>query len=274
MAYFGVYREYVPVGTRRARGEAELRRLLRREKRVPVPVRVEGRKIVRTFWGRAWCDNLERYSDFASRLPRGRNYVRNGSLLDLQVLPGAVRAYVAGYALYTVDVSIAALAARRWRALVSTCASQIGSLIGLLRGELSDDVLTALTDPRRGLFPEPREIRMRCSCPDAAVMCKHVAATLYGVGVRLDQRPELFFTLRQVDQADLIGGIETRDVLGGVGRKSGPSRKQIAARDLESIFGIDIVPEAGLPAGRSAAARRSARTRPGGHRSTRASETV
>src|SRR5262249_42678364 len=146
--------------------------------------------------GHSWCHNLERYSDFASRLPRGRRYVRNGSVLDLRIQPGAVRAYVAGHALYTVDVSITPLAARRWRAVVSTCGSRIGSLISLLRGELSNDVMAVLTHARKGLFPEPREIRMACSCPDAAVMCKHVAATLYGVGARLDHAPELFFTLR------------------------------------------------------------------------------
>jgi uncharacterized Zn finger protein len=237
------FREYVPVGARRTRGALELRRLLRAEKRRPVPIVVDGRKIVRTFWGRAWCENLERYSDFASRLPRGRSYARNGSVLDLQIVPGAVRAYVAGYELYTIDVSIAPLSARRWRGVVSACGSGIGSVIGLLRGELPDDVLAVLTDGRRGLFPEPREIRMRCSCPDAAVMCKHVAATLYGVGVRLDQRPELFFTLRRVNQEDLVQGAATRDVLGVAGRRKNGA-KRIASDELESIFGIEMLPEA------------------------------
>ncbi|TMA81151.1 MAG: hypothetical protein E6J56_02660 [Deltaproteobacteria bacterium] len=237
------FREYLPVGARRARGALELRRLLRAEKRRAAPIVVDGRKIVRTFWGRAWCENLERYSDFASRLPRGRSYARNGSVLDLQIVPGAARAYVAGYELYTVDVSIAPLPARRWRGVVCACGSEIGSVIGLLRGELPDDVLAVLTDGRRGLFPEPREIRMRCSCPDAAVMCKHVAATLYGVGVRLDQRPELFFTLRQVNQEDLVQGAATRDVLGVTTRRKNGA-KRIASDELESIFRIEMLPEA------------------------------
>jgi len=236
------YREYVPVEARRARGAVELRRVLRAEKRRADPIVIQGRKITRTFWGRAWCENLERYSDFASRLPRGRNYARNGSVLDLRIVPGGVRAYVAGHELYTVDVSIAALPGRRWRAVVSACGSEIGSLIALLRGELPDRVLAVLTDGRRGLFPEPREIRMRCSCPDAAVMCKHVAATLYGVGVRLDQRAELFFTLRQVDQEDLVAGASARDVIGR--RSDDGRRKRIASDDLANIFGIEMLPEA------------------------------
>jgi uncharacterized Zn finger protein len=238
------YREYVPVGVRRARGQVELRRRLRAEKRRPAPVVVQGRAIVRTFWGQAWCRNLERYSDFASRLPRGRNYARNGSILDLQVLAGTVRAYVAGSELYTVEVSITPLGSRRWRGVVSACGSRIGSLIGLLRGELSDDIMAVLTEPTRGLFPEPREIRMRCSCPDFATMCKHVAATLYGVGVRLDQQPELFFTLRNVDQADLVGRagtVNVFDAVGGNGKQT--KRKRIAADQLESIFGIEIAAE-------------------------------
>jgi uncharacterized Zn finger protein len=238
-----VFREYLPVRARRARGEVELRRLLRAEKRRPVPVVLQGRTIARTFWGRAWCDNLERYGDFASRLPRGRNYVRNGSVLDLAIVPGAVRAYVAGYELYTVDVSIAALGSRRWRGVVSACSSRIASVIGLLRGELADDVLAVLTAAKRGLFPEPREIRMRCSCPDAAVMCKHVAATLYGVGVRLDQEPALFFTLRQVNQDDLIGRAGMPNVVGAP-EASGAGRNTIASEKLESIFGIEMLPQA------------------------------
>ena len=149
------FQPYVPVAERRARAGVELRRLLRPHGRRPAPIIVEGRAIARTFWGRAWCANLERYSDFASRLPRGRTYARNRSVLDLEIRPGAVRAYVAGYDLYTVEVSIRPLAARRWRAVVSACGSRIASAVALLRGELSDDVLAALTHAKQGLFPEP-----------------------------------------------------------------------------------------------------------------------
>jgi uncharacterized Zn finger protein len=240
---WGFYRPYVPVGLKRERGERALRRLLRGEKRAAAPVVAAKRAIVQTFWGRAWCENLERYSDFASRLPRGRQYIRNGSVLDLQVRAGRVRAHVAGSSLYTVDVSIAPLARRRWQAVVAACTGKIGSLIGLLRGELSRDVLAVLTDPQRGLFPAPREIAMQCSCPDWATMCKHVAATLYGVGVRLDETPDLFFTLRGVTQTDLVARAAATDVTAAAGiTRGGTGRKRIAANDLGAIFGIEVAP--------------------------------
>ena len=57
-----------------------------------------------------------------------------------------------------------------------------------------------------GLFPTPQEISLGCSCPDGARMCKHVAAVLYGVGARLDHQPELLFTLRAVEPAQLLAG--------------------------------------------------------------------
>ena len=270
MAWGYGFRDYVSVGERRARGQLELARMLRAEKRRAAPVVVEGHAIARTFWGQAWCRNLERYGDFASRLPRGRNYARNGSILDLQILPGSVRAYVAGYELYTIEVTIDRLAARRWTGVVSACGSNIGSVIGLLRGELSDGVMAVLTDARRGLFPEPREIRMRCSCPDAAVMCKHVAATLYGVGARLDRQPELFFTLRQVDQADLVADPHPGGALGAAAGGRKPKQTRIATKALESIFGIEIASDGAVDAGTGASrARRRVRTSSRGARRLR-----
>ena len=254
-----VFRTYIPVAERRTRGQSLLARLLRTEKRRAAPIVIDGRAIAHTFWGQSWCRNLERYSDFASRLPRGRNYARNGSILDLRILPGRVTAYVAGHDLYTVDVSIAPLPTRRWQRVVSASRSNIGSVIDLLRGELSAKVMTALTDAKRGLFPEPREIDMQCSCPDSAVMCKHVAATLYGVGARLDERPELFFTLRQVDHAELIASAHATDALvtiRGNGRANGP---RVATKTLENIFGIDIAADVTEPAARPSPAPRRAR---------------
>ena len=234
---------YVPVAERRARAERELAKQAKRTGETPSPVRIEGKAIVTTFWGKAWCENLERYSDFANRLPRGRTYVRNGSVLDLRIEPGAVRARVAGQSLYTIDIQVRRLAAARWRSLKRECTGKIGSLVGLLRGQLSADVLALLARPRTGLFPEPADLSMDCSCPDWAGMCKHIAASLYGVGARLDAQPELFFALREVDQAELISAAaETAVVPARRARKV----KEIAPDQLGAVFGIDL--EEPLPA--------------------------
>ena len=152
----------------------------------PDPNTIEGRTIASTFWGKAWCENLERYSDYANRLPRGRTYVRNGSVVDLALLPGKVAARVSGSRLYTVTIEVTPLAKARWKALCKDCAGAIDSVVELLQGRFAKGVMERLCHAKTGLFPAPAEIRFACTCPDWASMCKHVAASLYGVGARLD----------------------------------------------------------------------------------------
>lgn len=243
MARYGLdgwnyYPPYLSVAEKRAHGARELVKLLKRSKRAAEPVVLAHRKrqLAATFWGRAWADNLERYADLANRLPRGRAYLRNGSVLDLTIGRGRVEAYVAGTELYRVTIDIAPLTRARWRRVVARCTGRIGSLVGLLRGELSEDVLAVLTDAKDGLFPEPRQLTLDCSCPDGALVCKHVAAVLYGVAIRLDARPELFFELRQLDQAELSGSAAAAVVA----RPRPVAGKRIAADRLSSVFGIEL----------------------------------
>ncbi len=239
MAYDGwdYYPPYVSVAQRKAQGLVVLAKLLTKSKRTAEPVVASRkRRMTTTFWGQAWADNLERYADLANRLPRGRAYLRNGSVLDLVIASGRIEAYVAGSELYHVTIGIAPLAKARWRHVVTRCTGRIGSLVGLLRGELSDDVLAVLTHAKDGLFPEPREMALDCSCPDSAGVCKHIAAVLYGVGIRLDVRPELFFVLRQVDQAELLRSATE----GAVSRARPAAGKRIAEDRLSAVFGIAL----------------------------------
>ena len=233
---YGGFRPYVSVAERRRKAGREMEKL--KKKGHPVsPVAIEGRTIARTFWGKAWCQNLERYSDFENRLPRGRTYVRNGSVVDLQIEPRQVTAMVSGSEIYRVAVKIAAVPARRWRAMVSDCAGAIDSLVELLQGRFSKGVMERICREKTGLFPAPAEIEMSCSCPDRATMCKHVAATLYGVGARLDERPELLFKLREVEGKDLIAKAAGDLPLS----KKGPSARRVLADDgLGEIFGLDM----------------------------------
>src|SRR5256885_9695480 len=244
MAWYGsggwdYYPPYISVGQKKARGMLPLAKLLKKSKRPAEPVVLAHRRRqpAATFWGQAWADTLERYADLANRLPRGRTYLRNGSVLDLTIGRGRVEAYVAGTELYRVTIGIVPLGKARWRRVVARWTGRIGSLVGLLRGELSNDVLAVLTDAKDGLFPEPRELALDCSCPDAAVVCKHVAAVLYGVAIRLDARPELFFALRQLDQAELIGSATAAVVA----RPRPVAGKRIAADRLSSVLGLELV---------------------------------
>src|SRR6516164_5586795 len=140
--YYDIYgwRPYVTVAERRRKAARAIEKLKKRGHPVS-PVVIEGRAIAKTFWGKAWCDNLERYSDFANRLPRGRTYVRNGSVVNLQIEPGRVKALVSGSELYEIRIEIAALPKQHWVALKERCAGQIGSLIELLQGKLSKAVM-------------------------------------------------------------------------------------------------------------------------------------
>ncbi len=243
-AYLYGFAPHVGVASRRAQA---VRRLgeLRRNGRPVTPVVIEGRKIATTFWGESWCDNLERYSDFANRLPRGRSYARHGSVIDLQIAPGVVTALVSGSDVYQVRVEVDALAESRWRAVCRDVSGAIESVIELLQGRLSDRVMTRLCADGTGLFPSPREIDFACSCPDGAWMCKHVAAVLYGVGARLDREPGLLFTLRRVKEADLVGGAGARAAAALVsGRGGAPGSRRIADESsLSDVFGIEVARE-------------------------------
>ena len=218
------------VGERRGRA-AWAAESLRAEGKALEPVAIAGTKIAETFWGKAWCQHIETYSDFANRLPRGRSYVRSGTVIDLKLEPGKVRALVQGSELYEVELDIEPLAADRWTTLVRHCSGQIDSVISLLGGKLSDHVMTALCDREKGLFPGSRQLSMSCSCPDSAVLCKHLAAVLYGIGARLDTKPELFFLLRGVDQMDLVSE---------AGSSAGSGPEEVPREDLAEIFGIEL----------------------------------
>jgi uncharacterized Zn finger protein len=228
------YRPYVSAAERRHRATREVAK--RKKKGLAIePVTIEGRAIARSFWGKAWCHHLESYSDYANRLPRGRAYVRNGSVLHLAVGAGRIDALVQGSQLYEVSVEVTPLGRPRWKGIVGACSGEIDSLVELLQGRLSDGVMRVVTHRETGLFPAPSQIRLECSCPDWAQMCKHIAAVLYGIGARLDQRPELLFLLRKVDHLELLSAGARPP---GAGKRS--NARAIAPSDLGSVFGIEI----------------------------------
>jgi uncharacterized Zn finger protein len=230
------WRPYVPVAQRRRQAQQELKKLKKKGQSVS-PVTINGRTIATTFWGKSWCTNLERYSDFASRLPRGRTYVRNGSVVDLQIAKGEVSAFVSGSDLYKIKIAIAPVAAKGWKSICRDCAGSIDSLVELLQGRLAKGVMDRVCREGDGLFPSPKEIDLSCSCPDWADMCKHVAAALYGVGARLDEKPQLLFVLRGVDESELLAGAGQDVSL----TKSAPAAAQVLDEsDVAALFGLEM----------------------------------
>jgi uncharacterized Zn finger protein len=235
MSYFG-WQPYVPVADRRRQAERKLAKLKKKGQSI-APVTIEGRTIATTFWGKSWCANLERYSDYENRLPRGRTYVRNGCVVDLQIAKGEITAMVAGSELYKIKIAIAPVKAARWRAICRDCAGTIDSLVELLQGRLAKGVMDRVCREGDGLFPSPTEIKLSCSCPDWADMCKHVAAALYGIGARLDQKPQLLFVLRGVDENELIAGAGQGLAL----TKAAPrAAKMLDDGNVAALFGLEM----------------------------------
>ncbi len=237
MYYETRWRPYVSVAKRKAKAKRHVTKLAKKGRRV-LPVEIAGRKIATTFWGTAWCDNLESYSDFENRLPRGRTYVRNGSVIDLQIKRGCVTAIVSGSEIYEIKIDVSPVNKACWKKIKQDCSRSIDSLIDLLQGQFATGVMERLTRQEGGLFPKPKEISVRCSCPDWAVLCKHAAAALYGVGARLDSAPEMLFLLRGVDHLDLISqAVDGANLDAALAcGKSGP----LAGEDLGELFGIEM----------------------------------
>jgi uncharacterized Zn finger protein len=259
MEYYGWgWKPYVTVAEKRRKAAREMEKRKKQGHAIS-PVSIEGRTIATTFWGKAWCENLERYSDYANRLPRGRSYVRNGSVVDLQITPGAIDAYVSGSELYKVALKVAPVAKAKWKSICNDCAGAIDSLVELLQGRLSKGVMERICRQNQGLFPTPAEIQLSCSCPDWAGMCKHIAAVLYGIGARFDHQPELLFRLRAVDEMELIVNAGKAAPLAKRGPVAG---KVLGGEDLSKIFGLDMA-ESASPgaklAGRKPAKPKSAR---------------
>jgi uncharacterized Zn finger protein len=236
MMSFYQWRPYVPVAERRRKAEREAAKLMKKGQST-APVTIAGRVIATSFWGKSWCGNLERYSDYANRLPRGRTYVRNGSVVDLQIKKGEVAALVAGSSLYKIKISIAPVAPTRWKSICRDCAGSVDSLVELLQGRFEKGVMDRVCRAGDGLFPAPQEIKLSCSCPDWAEMCKHVAAVLYGVGARLDHKPALLFVLRDVDENELLAGAGGDLAL----PKAAPGRaKVLDDGDVARVFGLEM----------------------------------
>lgn len=231
---FGFF-PYKSFATRKKDAEKTIIKMTKSGKKI-FPVKIEGKKIANRFWGIAWCDNLESFSDYESRLPRGRSYVRHGSVIHLGIEKGKIEAFVQGSSLYNVNIDIKPVDSEKWNIISNKCAGTISSLQELLQGELSFSVIKTFTDQENGLFPQPEEITLKCSCTDSAYMCKHVAAVLYAVGTRLDSEPELLFILRSADHMALINSVDIQAAFVDPANNSNTTEDH----NLETLFGVAV----------------------------------
>lgn len=258
--FYDDWRPYVPVAKRRAQALREMNKLRKKGKDIQ-PVEIEGRTIARSFWGKGWCTHLESFGDYSNRLPRGRTYVRNRAVCHLGIRKGAVEAIVSGSDLYRVRIGITSLKIKKWNTLKRHCTGKIGSLIELLQGNLSEEIMGIVVDRKDGLFPLPGEIKYECDCPDWAGMCKHIAAVMYGIGARLDTQPHLLFTLRGVNHQELITADAVTDAITGSGSQRA-RRRSLAGKDLEGVFGVELEDLSAKPTPKKTARRKTAKQKP------------
>lgn len=203
------------------------------------PVSVQGRTIVKSWWGQAWCENLERYADYESRLDMGKRYIRTGAVIDLKIQKGKILARVQGTRKtpYKVEIRISPLSEEKCQSIISRCGKKIENLEELLAGNFPEE-MKELFQGKDGLFPTPIEISFTCSCPDWALLCKHVAAALYGVGVRLDEQPLLFFELRGIDVGRFIDVTLANKVEAMLANAEKPSSRIMEEDEVKGLFGV------------------------------------
>ena len=226
--------------TAELRKNSESSRKKAREKgQILEPVVIEGRTIAKSWWGQAWCRNLEQYADYDSRLDRGNRYVRTGAVLDLKLQKGKVLAKVQGSRKtpYKVEIRISPLSEEKCQQILQKCGKRIENLEALATGNFPAELKELFTG-QDGLFPTPKEISFSCSCPDWALMCKHVAAALYGIGARLDSQPTLFFELRGIDIDRFLDVAVANKVEAMLENAQKPSHRILEGADLDALFGV------------------------------------
>ncbi len=231
------YSEYVPVAKKKEKAQKELKKLQKKDPDIS-PVIIEGRKIAKTWWGMAWCKNLESYADFTNRIGRGSSYVKNGFVVDLKIEEGLVTGKVMGSSLYNVKIRIDLLPEKKKNEITKAVGRRIDSVADMIEGKFPDDMGELFLTQKKGLFPTPREIHIDCSCPDWANLCKHAAAVLYGVGARLDNDPLLFFKLRGVNVNEFIKA-SIDEKLGKMMKNAGKTTKRVIKNaDISEIFNL------------------------------------
>ncbi len=240
------YKPYERVGDKKARAQKKIASMRKQKKYADIePVTIEGRSIAKNWWGKAWCTNLESYADYSNRIGRGSAYVKNGMVIDLEISEGTIRSLVmgSGSTPYECSISINTLPKKKWADIKKLTVSSFDSVQSLLDGKFPKELQNSLSDKGSGLFPAPREIKFDCDCPDWADMCKHIAATLYAVGARLDHKPELLFSLRGVDMNELISDTIADHKSSLIGKALKVKSKRIMKikdNPLGSLFDIDF----------------------------------
>ncbi|MCB0192356.1 MAG: SWIM zinc finger family protein [Anaerolineae bacterium] len=169
-------------------------------------------KFVKNWWAKRWIDTLEKLID-AGRLRRGKRYARQGQILSIEETKSGIKAKVQGSRStpYQVSLDITPLTKAQWDAVIDALADQAIFTAQLLSGEMPQDIEDVFTQVGVSLFPgTSAELTTKCSCPDWANPCKHVAAVHYILGERFDEDPFMLFRLRGRTQEQILDALRSR----------------------------------------------------------------
>ncbi len=241
---YGGYGRQESVGEKKTKAKKKIAALRKKGKDIS-PVEIEGRTIAKSWWGKAWNDNLANYADFSNRLSRGRSYVTHGCVIDLQINKNLITAQImgSGSSVYNAEIRIDSLNKTQWNKIKKLVKGNISSLKELLSGEFPKEMDNILSNKDKGLFPAPSEFHPKCDCPDSSKFCKHLAAVIYGIGNRLDKDPNLLFVLRGISSNELISKIikDEKDNLIAKAKKVKSKRiMNLKENNLSKMFDIDF----------------------------------
>ncbi|WNF35092.1 hypothetical protein RJD24_11460 [Bacillaceae bacterium IKA-2] len=239
MSFYNQFPEYIPVAQKKENAKKQIEKLRKKKPNI-APIVIEGNLIARTWWAKAWNKNLEIYADYSNRIARGRSYVRNGAVLDLQITEGVVKALVQGsdQMPYEIKITIEPFSNEKWDSMLLVCNHKIDNLEELVEGKFPKELEEIFTLKGKGLFPTKTEINFDCSCYDSAQMCKHVTASLYGIGARFDEDPILFFKLRNIDFEVLLKKTVEQKMQSLLENANKKSARTLDDKDVFNLFGV------------------------------------
>lgn len=170
------------------------------------------------WWSKRFVQVLDDYG-LGARMQRGKRYARSGQLLSFDVQPGQILAQVQGSrpTPYVVIVGAPATSDTQWSEVDSALASRVKFAARLLAGDVSPELEDVFADAGVALLPARwSDLAARCSCPDIANPCKHIAAVLYVFADRLDADPWLLLEWRGRTREQILGPLVSRvsDALG------------------------------------------------------------
>jgi uncharacterized Zn finger protein len=241
MSFYSSFPPYQSVYQQKIQNESDFKKLQKKNKDNNFePIVIEGQTLAKNWWGKSWNKNIERYADYSNRLSRGKRYLRVGSVFDLKISKGKITGIVGGssYKPYNILIEIKSIDENKWNKIIGKSIGSIESLNELLMGDFSKELEDVFFKEDEGLFPTPKEIKLKCSCPDVAQMCKHVSSILYGVGVKLDKSPELLFELRGIDVNKLISETLGQNVDSLLEKSKNVTERVIDNVDILSLFEI------------------------------------